>query len=76
MKGGDRLPSSEGKKMKQYNVEIAEVFEIAYVQHVHVEAPDEDTAEAKALEKAQNTLAYAHEENRGMLEREIEVEEV
>ena len=62
--------------MKQYTVEIAEVFEIAYVQHVHVEAPDEDTAEAKALEKAQNTLAYAHEENRGMLEREIEVEEV
>ena len=76
MKGGDRLPSSEGKKMKQYNVEIAEVFEIAYVQHVHVEAPDEDTAEAKAIEKAQNTLAYAHEENRGMLEREIEIEEV
>ena len=66
----------KGKKMKQYNVEIAEVFEIAYVQNIHVEAPDEDTAEAKALEKAQNTLAYAHEENRGMLEREIEIEEV
>ena len=62
--------------MKQYNVEIAEVFEIAYVQNIHVEAPDEDTAKAKALEKAQNTLAYAHEENRGMLEREIEIEEV
>ena len=61
--------------MKQYNVEIAEVFEIAYVQNIHVEAPDEDTAEAKALEKAQNTLAYANEENRGMLEREIEIEE-
>jgi hypothetical protein len=70
------LINKKGKKMKQYNVEIAEVFEIAYVQNIHVEAPDEDTAEAKALEKAQNTLAYAHEENRGMLEREIEIEEV
>tara|TARA_R100000900_G_scaffold109586_1_gene85181 strand:- start:17 stop:205 length:189 start_codon:yes stop_codon:yes gene_type:complete len=62
--------------MKQYTVEIAEVFEIAYVQHVHVEAPDEDTAEAKALEIADSRRAYAHEENRGMLEREIEIEEV
>ena len=70
------MTNKKGKKMKQYNVEIAEVFEIAYVQNIHVEAPDEDTAEAKALEKAQNTLAYAHEENRGMLEREIEIEEV
>ena len=70
------LINKKGKKVKQYNVEIAEVFEIAYVQNIHVEAPDEDTAEAKALEKAQNTLAYAHEENRGMLEREIEIEEV
>lgn len=66
----------KGKKMKQYNVEIAEVFEIAYVMNIHVEAPDEDTAEAKALEIADSRRANAHEQNRGMLEREIEVEEV
>ena len=62
--------------MKQYNVEIAEVFEIAYVMNIHVEAADEDTAEAKALEIADSRRANAHEQNRGMLEREIEVEEV
>ena len=62
--------------MKQYNVEIAEVFEIAYVMNIHVEAPDEATAEAKALEIADSRRANAHEQNRGMLEREIEVEEV
>ena len=66
----------KGKKMKQYNVEIAEVFEIAYVMHIHVEAPDEATAEAKAREIADSRRANAHEQNRGMLEREIEVEEV